>query len=124
MPTSARILVVDDDEGIRLSLGRLLRAKGYEVAVAADGKSAIETARTLQPDFTILDIRMPNMDGIETLKAMRAERPATQAMFMTAYSASNPETTSSTSREDVRVLGKPLDLEVLWELLRTSLPTH
>jgi two-component system response regulator AtoC len=75
-PASPRILVVDDAEGIRTYLASLLELRGYEVDTAADGRSALALLEGgAAPDAVLLDIVMPGIDGIETLKRIREQSP-------------------------------------------------
>ena len=72
-PSRRRILIVDDAEGIRTYLAHLLEAKGYEVDTAEDGRSALALLEGgAAPDAILLDIMMPGIDGIETLRRIRA----------------------------------------------------
>ncbi len=66
-----RVLVVEDDEDIAQALQRSLRMEGYEVRAAADGAAAIEHGRTFAPDLVILDLGLPEIDGIEVAKRLR-----------------------------------------------------
>lgn len=66
------VLVVDDEERIITFLRSKLRASGYEVLTASNGRNALELVRTLEPDLMVLDIVMPQMDGMETLKELRS----------------------------------------------------
>jgi two-component system response regulator ChvI len=70
MPT---IALVDDDRNILTSVSIALEAEGYRVATYTDGDSALEGFRTTPPDLAILDIKMPRMDGMETLRRVRAK---------------------------------------------------
>ena len=72
MTRSFRILAVDDEQRILTFLKTKLKASGYDVITAGDGKEAIELVQTQQPDLVILDIVMPKKDGIETLREMRS----------------------------------------------------
>ncbi len=72
MSRQFRILAVDDEKRILTFLKSKLKASGYEVLTAADGKEALELAHAQQPDLVVLDIVMPRMDGIETLKELRS----------------------------------------------------
>jgi DNA-binding response OmpR family regulator len=66
-----RVLVVEDDEDIAQALQRSLRMEGYEVRAAADGNAALEHGRTFAPDLVILDLGLPELDGIEVAKQLR-----------------------------------------------------
>ncbi|HQY60992.1 MAG: sigma-54-dependent Fis family transcriptional regulator [Myxococcales bacterium] len=80
-----RVLVVDDEENIRLVLRTLLRKSGYEVAVADNGESALALVDSFAPDVILTDVRMPKMGGLDLLAALRArENPAT-VIVMSAY---------------------------------------
>ena len=67
-----RILLVDDNQAVCKALRRLLETSGYEVAVAFDGQSALETARAFQPDAFVLDLKLPDMNGYELLRRLKA----------------------------------------------------
>jgi two-component system response regulator MprA len=66
-----RVLVVEDDEDIAQALQRSLRMEGYEVRSAADGNAALEHGRTFAPDLVILDLGLPELDGIEVARRLR-----------------------------------------------------
>lgn len=81
-----RILIADDEAIIRIGLKAMLQEMGHEVvASAADGASAIRFARALDPDLVILDIKMPEVDGLAAAEAIAALRPVPIVM-LTAYS--------------------------------------
>jgi DNA-binding response OmpR family regulator len=85
-PTRCTVLVVDDDASVRAMLGYLLDDEGYEVSEADDGAQAIEVLRDDPPDCMVLDLMMPNVDGIQVLRA-RSERgiaPDTRILVLTA----------------------------------------
>lgn len=82
---SASILIVDDEEGIRTSLRSILEDEGYEVAVAANGLEALKIYGTDPPDLMILDIWMPEMDGLETLRRVKEFVPTTQVMMISGH---------------------------------------
>jgi AmiR/NasT family two-component response regulator len=86
MPNSAtRIVIADDEPLIRIDLRENLESLGYEVVgEAADGKHAVELARTLRPDIVIMDIKMPEMTGIEALRVLTEENVA-PVLLLTAY---------------------------------------
>ncbi len=81
-----RILIAEDETIIRLDLRELLERAGFEIcAEARDGLEAVELARTEQPDLAILDVKMPEIDGIEAAKRILEERPI-PIVILTAYS--------------------------------------
>jgi DNA-binding response OmpR family regulator len=83
-----RILIVDDDPGIRLSLRATLEADGCDVFTANDGRAAIEALRCHRFDLAILDLSMPHLDGLQVLKELQAMRQADSTlavMILTAY---------------------------------------
>lgn len=82
---AASILVVDDEEGIRTSLRSILEDEGYEVSVAANGVEALKIYGADPPDLMILDIWMPEMDGLETLRRVKEFVPTTQVMMISGH---------------------------------------
>ena len=80
-----RILVVDDELSIRISLGDLLRCDGYQVEVAENAESALEMLKTQSFDLLMVDVKMPGMDGLEMLKRTKRDDPDTTVVMMTAY---------------------------------------
>jgi len=71
----ARILLIDDDNAVREATRIVLTANGYDVITAADGQSGIELARNNAPDLVLLDVFMPDMDGLTTAQAIHREQP-------------------------------------------------
>ena len=80
MPT---IALVDDDRNILTSVSIALEAEGYRIMTYTDGASALEGFKTSPPDLAILDIKMPRMDGMETLRRMR-QKSDTPVIFLTS----------------------------------------
>jgi two-component system response regulator MprA len=83
---SPRVLVVEDDEDIAQVLQRSLRIEGYEVRCAADGIAALEQGRTFAPDLVILDLGLPQMDGLEVARELR-EHDDVPILILTARDA-------------------------------------
>ena len=81
----SRVLIVDDEPGLRQSLGLLLADAGYEVAAESDGKRALERALAEPFDLILSDVRMPEMDGLAFLRAYRARGGAALVIMMSAY---------------------------------------
>ncbi|MGQ0666323.1 MAG: sigma-54-dependent transcriptional regulator [Nitrospiraceae bacterium] len=82
---SASILIVDDEEAVRTSLRSILEDEGYEMAEAASGAEALKIYGTDPPDLMILDIWMPEMDGLETLRRVKEFVPTAQVMMMSGH---------------------------------------
>jgi CheY-like chemotaxis protein len=80
-----KILIVDDEASIRLLYEEELREEGYEVITASNGKEALESVKVHNPDLVVLDIRMPEMDGIEFLRIIRQTHRNLPIILSTAY---------------------------------------
>jgi two-component system, OmpR family, response regulator len=83
MGTARRVLVVDDDPHIREVVGFALSKAGFDTAFAEDGVQALERVAALDPDLVVLDVLMPELDGTEVCKRIRAER-ATPIVFLSS----------------------------------------
>jgi two-component system, OmpR family, response regulator MprA len=83
----ATILVVDDDQKLLKMLHRTLAYEGFRIVTAADGEEALEQVRVHQPDLIVLDWLMPEVDGIEVIRRLRAENDKTLVLMLTARDA-------------------------------------
>lgn len=83
---SSRILIVDDEPNIVLSLEYLMKKEGFETAVAVDGDDALNQAAAFNPDLILLDVMMPRKSGFEVCQALRADpsMAATKIIMLTA----------------------------------------
>lgn len=79
------ILIVDDEEGLREGLSKLLEDEGYAVKCAEDGEKALEIVRSTHIDLMLTDMRMPGMSGIELLKQVRKIREEIGVIILTGY---------------------------------------
>jgi len=84
MVMSGKILVVDDDPEVRMTTRDFLASRGHAVSVAAGGREALGMLETVNPDVVLLDVAMPDMDGLETLQRLVAERPSLPVIMITA----------------------------------------
>src|SRR5579862_3198755 len=80
-----RVLVVDDEENIRLVLRTLLKKKGYEVEVADSGEAALAALESFDPDVILTDVRMPKMGGLDLLATLKAKQNPATVIVMSAY---------------------------------------
>jgi two-component system response regulator AtoC len=83
------ILVADDDASIRSLLKQLLTDEGHSVLEAATGTEVVEQVKGSSPDLVIMDVRMPELDGIEALSKLKVSSPKTSVLIMTAFGSSN-----------------------------------
>ena len=112
-----RVLVVDDESTLSDLLSMALRYEGWDVRTAADGIGAVRTARDFKPDAVVLDIMLPDLDGLEVLRRMRAEAPEVPVLFLTAKDAVEDRVAGLTAGGDDYVT-KPFSLEELVARLR------
>jgi two-component system response regulator (stage 0 sporulation protein F) len=83
-PGLGRILIVDDEQSVRDVLSEYFTEQGYEVATAEDGNNALSVLKHHRPDLVLLDVRMPGLDGVQTLRRLREEAPAVSVIMVTA----------------------------------------
>ncbi|NOQ50644.1 MAG: nitrogen regulation protein NR(I) [Desulfuromonadaceae bacterium] len=107
-----RILVADDEESIRWVLSRALKKQGFTVDLAEDGRQALNLFRKNHYDLAVLDIKMPGLQGIELLKQVREEYPATLVVIMTAESTME-NAVAAMKNGAYDYLTKPFDLDAL-----------
>src|ERR1700722_7517431 len=112
--TSPRLLVVDDDENNRDMLSRRLERKGYSVAQAPEGHSALVAVGRETFDLVLLDIEMPEMNGFEVLKRVRETHPATRLPIIIATARGDREDVVEALRLGANdYVTKPLDFPVV-----------
>lgn len=80
-----KLLIVDDQVGIRVLLLEVFATEGYETFQAANGRAALDIARTHSPDLVLLDMKIPGMDGLEILKQIKEIDRSIKVIMMTAY---------------------------------------
>ena len=112
-----RVLVVDDETSLTDLLQMALRYEGWEIKTAADGSSAIATARDFRPDAIVLDIMLPDIDGLQVLQRLRADGNDVPVLFLTAKDALDDRIAGLTAGGDDYVT-KPFSLEEVVARLR------
>ena len=120
MDKNVRILVVDDDESIRKTMKAILEDEGYLVDLAASGKEAVEKANNATYNLALLDIRLPDIEGIELLKLMKDSVPRTRKIMVTGY-PSMQNAISALNKNADGYLVKPVDIEKLLDTVKEQL---
>lgn len=109
MALKNKILVVDDEDALRMVLSAELEGEGYQVSTAADGDEAIKIIGAEQFHLVLLDIKMPNVDGFEVLKFVKQHQPATKVIMLTGFAdLKNAIESKKLGAEDF--VSKPYDL--------------
>ncbi|MFJ2645918.1 response regulator transcription factor [Streptomyces sp. NPDC087420] len=112
-----RVLVVDDEASLTELLSMALRYEGWEVRSAGDGAGAVQSAREFRPDAVVLDVMLPDMDGLAVLGRLRRELPQVPVLFLTAKDAVEDRIAGLTAGGDDYVT-KPFSLEEVVARLR------
>ena len=115
--TPIRVVVVDDEDSLTDLLSMALRYEGWDVRVASDGHSALTTVREFRPDVIVLDIMLPDIDGLQVLTRLRAGGIDTPILFLTAKDSLDDRIVGLTVGGDDYVT-KPFSLEELVARLR------
>lgn len=110
--------MVDDDDSVRTLFVRVLRDAGHEVAEAADGRAALRMQREQPADLIVLDLVMPEMDGIELLRELRGGQAGAPIIAVTGGNlvAAQPNLAAASLLGATRVLAKPFPTSTLVEL--------
>ena len=117
---SRRILVIDDEQGIRAALGQLLEYEGYEVHTLANATDGIAEYQKWRPHLVFLDVKMAGMDGMEALKKLRELDPAATVVMISGH-ATIRTAVEATQAGAYEILEKPLDTDRILVMLRNAL---
>jgi DNA-binding NtrC family response regulator len=116
------VLIVDDDEVMRETISDVLRKRGYEVALASSGGGALSAIKKNIIDLVLLDMKLPDIDGIEVLKKIKEFDTEILVIMMTAYS--DVQTAVSAMKSGAyHYINKPFELEELRLLIEKGLET-
>ena len=115
--TPVRVLTVDDENSLTELLSMAMRYEGWDVATAASGLGAVQAARETRPDAIVLDMMLPDFDGLEVMRRIRTEQPDVPVIFLTAKDAVDDRIQGLTAGGDDYVT-KPFSLEELIARLR------
>jgi two-component system response regulator MprA len=117
------VAIVDDDAAIRASLGRALRMENYDIELFEDGLSALKAVQLRAPDAIVLDLQLPDIDGLEVCRRIRRSGDTTPILMLTARNAVNDRVEGLDVGAD-DYLVKPFDLAELLARLRALLRRH
>jgi two-component system OmpR family response regulator len=118
--SEARVLVVDDEDSITDLVATALRYVGFEVAVASNGRQALERAAAFRPELVVLDVMLPDLDGFEVVRRLRSDGLRVPIVFLTARDATEDKVAGLTIGGDDYVT-KPFSLEELVARVRAVL---
>ena len=121
--SNSYIAIVDDDAAIRSALGRALRMENYDVELFEDGISALKSIQLRAPDAIVLDLQLPDIDGLEICRRIRRSGDSTPILMLTARDAVNDRVAGLDVGAD-DYLVKPFDLAELLARLRALLRRH
>ncbi len=121
--SNSYIAIVDDDAAIRSALGRALRMENYDVELFEDGVSALRSIQLRAPDAIVLDLQLPDIDGLEICRRIRRSGDSTPILMLTARDAVNDRVAGLDVGAD-DYLVKPFDLAELLARLRALLRRH
>ena len=120
MDKQARILIVDDDENIRNTLKAILEDEGYAVDAAISGGEAIQKTQKTAYNVALLDIRLPDIEGVELLKLIRDTVPRMRKIMLTGYPSMQNAIAALNKNADAYLV-KPIDIEKLLETVKNQL---
>lgn len=116
-----KILIVDDQFGIRILLNEVLQQEGYRTFLAANGAQALEIQKNDSPDLVLLDMKIPGMDGIEILKRMKEVDKDIRVLIMTAYGELDM-IQEAMNLGALTHFAKPFDIDDIRKAVKTYLP--
>jgi DNA-binding NtrC family response regulator len=117
---NAKILVIDDDENIRNTMKTILEDEGYIVDLAATGREAIEKTQKTAYNLALLDIRLPDMEGVELLKLIKDPTPRTRKIMVTGYPSMQNAIIALNKNADAYLI-KPVNVEKLLTTVKEQL---
>ena len=120
MSSQNRILIAEDDEGVRGAIRRALEQEGYQVTVAEDGARTLEISENMTPDLYLLDVMMPEVDGLSVCRTLRRRGDATPILVVTARHLISDRVAGLDAGAD-DYLVKPFALEELLARVRALL---
>jgi len=117
---SLKVLIVDDDNGIRKLLGRFLEREGFTAIEAENGLDGVELAKKEQPNLIIMDVMMPQMDGLTAARLIKFYKPLSEVpiIFLTAKDADKEIELAEETRAEAYIT-KPFDVRQVIEVVKS-----
>jgi len=116
MGDKTKVLVVDDDRRMVRTICDILKVKGYEAAEAFTGQEALDQVKSWHPDCVLMDVKMPGINGVETLKMIKEISPDLPVVMMSAYATEEQEEEAKQHGAEA-VMTKPVDLQMVFSYL-------
>ena len=120
MDQTARILIIDDDENIRKVLQTILEDEGYQVDTAETAKKGIEKSNESYYNLALIDVRLPDMEGIELLSKLRDTKPKMRKIIVTGYPTLQNAVAAVNRNADAYIM-KPFDVEKILKTIEIQL---
>lgn len=115
-----KILIMDDEAGMRDILVSILKSAGHSLLQVEDGKQAIDTARKEKPDLAILDMRVPDMDGLEVLSELKTTDPSLPCIMLSGFG--DAETAAAAIKKGAfDYISKPFKVGEVLEIINKAL---
>lgn len=112
-----KVLLADDNDSVRKSVGYYLKAKNFEVEFAKDGEEALQLAESFCPDVIVLDIKMPKMNGIAFIKEIQEKSKLKDIPIVVITAVTNLNADIEVGDKQIKVLQKPFSLEQLLKVV-------
>lgn len=120
MDKPSRILVVDDNEDIRITMKAILENEGYQVDLATTGNEAIQKTEKMTFSAVLIDIRLPDMEGVKLLELMKDGEPKTRKIIVTGFPTIQNAAASVDKKADAYLI-KPVDLTKLLKTIKEQI---
>ncbi|MDH3191599.1 MAG: response regulator [Nitrosopumilus sp.] len=117
MSTGKTVLLVDDDIDLLENTAYMIKSMGYDVVTAEDGQDAFLKYKDIHPDLTIMDVKMPKMDGFDSFFKMKQFDPEAKVVLITAFSIDEKKHLKAKSMSLITTMAKPYSFEQLEEIV-------
>ncbi len=117
MSSKKTILLVDDDTDLLENTAYMIKSMGYDVVTAEDGQDAVFKYKDTRPDLTIMDVKMPKMDGFDAFFKIRQSDPGARVVLITAFAMDEKKHLKAKSMSLITTINKPYSFEQLEEIV-------